>query len=826
MTTLELARKYVAAGLSVLPIAADGSKAPDGRVLPRIPDPANPDRHKSSWLPLQERLPTDEELIRWFGDGRRGIGIIGGAISGRLETLDFDHQADHIFPAWCSLVEAERPGLIDRLTVTRTPKPGCHASYRCPDAVIPGNVDIALDPAPASKRERVLIQTRGEGGYALAPGCPAACHPTGRLYEHYSGPELCNVNTITPEERDVLWRCAASFDRSVPPPAPSSGSSRPGDGLRPGDDFNFRGPDWAALLEPHGWQCIRTVGDVRYWRRPGKTVPGWSATTGVCKNADGRIDYLAVFSSNAAPFDGPSNGRNCTCYTKFAALTLLEHGGDYAAAARALGAQGYGEQGQRRRQAPEAVVANGEQPPPRAPELHLTDLGNARRVVAAHGLDLRYCHPWKSWLVWDGRRWANDQTAVATRRVKITQDTLWRETTEQIGRLPVAVLDHAEREAELAALNRLLKHCLHWQDARKINACLDLMRSEPTIPILPDQMDADPFLLNVANGTLDLRTGSMRPHNRSDLITKLCPVEYRPDASCPIWDMFLAKIMNGNQNLMGYLQRLAGYSLTGDVSEQCLFFFHGSGANGKSTYLNTIRHMLGDYACQAVPELLMVKHNESHPTERADLFGRRFVATIETEDGKRLAESLVKQLTGGEAVRARRMYQNFFEFLPTYKLFLAANHLPIIRGTDHAIWRRIKMLPFLVTIAESEKDQHLKDKLEIELPGILAWSVRGCRQWMLHGLGEPDEVRQATAMYQTEMDLIGEFIGECCKVHPELRGTTESLFSAYVAWSGDKLTTKKAFGKRLEQKGYPSCKGGYGVRCHRGVTLEDDQIPR
>jgi putative DNA primase/helicase len=456
--------------------------------------------------------------------------------------------------------------------------------------------------------------------------------------------------------------------------------------------------------------------------------------------------------------------------------------------------------------------------PPPDPDRHLTDLGNAQRVVALHGGDLRYCHPWKSWLIWDGRRWRPDDTAESVRRVKDTLTRLYTSVAGQIKELGPAG-DDEEHKAKLTTLTKLLGHCHKWENAQKIAACLQLATSEPKIPVLPAQLDVDPFLFNVQNGELDLRTGQRRDHQRSDLITKLAPVQYDADAQCPLWLRFLERVMDSNADLIGYLQRVVGYSLTGDVREHCLWFFHGAGANGKSTFLGTVLALVGDYGIQAVPELLMQRAHDQHPTERADLFGRRFVATIETDEGKRMAESLMKQMTGGDKIRARKMRQDFFEFAPTHKIFLAANHKPVVRGTDFAVWRRIKLVPFTVTIPEDEKDKELPVKLKGELPGILAWAVRGCLEWQRNGLGEPDEVRQATADYQAEQDTLSGFLEECCFQNPEARCKSSALFAAYQDWSGDKVVTAKAFSVKLKTKGYENRKGVDGCMYWHGLGL-------
>jgi hypothetical protein len=322
---LAAALAYQAAGLSVIPIRRDGSKAPTCR-----------------WEPYQQEAASEHQIRRWFaGDNPPGLAVIGGEVSGALECIDFDAEADTIFPAWCELVEAEAPGLVERLSVARTPAGGFHVRYRCPDAKTPGNTKLATNPS-APRKGQTLIETRGEGGYALAPGCPGECHATGRPYTHHSGPALQYVQAIGFAERDTLIRCAQSFDRE-PAPEPAKPKPPGGSGLSPGDDYNQRGPDWPAILEPHGWQAVHKRGEITYWRRPGKEGMGWSATTGAATSKSGRL-LLCVFSSNAAPFPGPQGGRNCSHHDKFGAYAHLNHGGDFKAAAKALAADGYGDQ--------------------------------------------------------------------------------------------------------------------------------------------------------------------------------------------------------------------------------------------------------------------------------------------------------------------------------------------------------------------------------------------------------------------------------------------------------------------------------------------------
>jgi hypothetical protein len=337
--TLDTALAYLQAGLSLLPIATDGSKGPHWRLLPREWD-EDEARYKATWKPFEQRLPTADEVGEWCNRSHPpGIAIIGGQVSGGLECLDFDTDAETIFPDWCLLVEAECPGLVPRLNVTRTPKPGFHVRYRCREIPIPGNTKLAGDPARLRKAQ-TLLETRGEGGYALAPGSPPECHETGRTYDHHSGPPLTKLSTITAAERETLIRCARVFDCEPQEVAETPRGAKGDTGLLPGDDYCVRGPDWAGILEPHGWTCVGNAGGKRLWRRPDKEGRGWSATTGL-KSKAGR-ELLCVFSCNAHPFPGPSGGKVCSTHNKFSAFALLNHGGDFAATAKALAEQGFG----------------------------------------------------------------------------------------------------------------------------------------------------------------------------------------------------------------------------------------------------------------------------------------------------------------------------------------------------------------------------------------------------------------------------------------------------------------------------------------------------
>lgn len=350
---------------------------------------------------------------------------------------------------------------------------------------------------------------------------------------------------------------------------------------------------------------------------------------------------------------------------------------------------------------------------------------------------------------------------------------------------------------------------------------MELAKSEPGVPVSADQLDAAPWVLNVLNGTLDLRTGQLRPHAREDLLTKLAPVAYDPGALCPTWEAFLSRILAGDVELIRFVQKVIGYSLTGSTQEQCLFILYGAGANGKSTLIQSISALLGDYARQTPTETLLVQRGDGVRNDLARLQGARFVSAVEVEGGRRLAEALVKQLTGGDTITARFLYGEHFEFQPMFKLWLAVNHRPVVQGTDHAIWRRIRLLPFTVTIPPAEQDKRLAEKLQAELAGILRWAVEGCQAWQREGLEPPAAVQRATGDYRAEMDVIAAFIRDCCVLGDKQEVSTSALYAEYVGWCtqvGESPVSQKALAATLKERGCTPGRRG-GGRLWVGIAL-------
>lgn len=443
---------------------------------------------------------------------------------------------------------------------------------------------------------------------------------------------------------------------------------------------------------------------------------------------------------------------------------------------------------------------------------NLTDAGNAQRFARDHGADVRYVYAWSAWLIWDGRRWARDAGDGIMVRAKATARAIYAEAAGET--------DSARRKV-LAG----------WAGAserrERLHAMVALAQSEPGIPVTPDDLDRDPFALTLENGTVDLRGGQLRPHRREDLITRLAPVVYTPAATCPRFLAFLDRIMDSDHERIGFLQRALGYSLTGDTREQCFFVPWGSGANGKTTLTRTIYRLLGDYAASTRADALMVKHGDTIPNDIARLKGARYVLATEAEENQRLAEALVKSITGGDPLTARFMRAEWFDFTPALKLWLATNHRPVIRGTDHAMWRRVRLIPFTVTISDDERDPTLGDTLATEAPGILAWLVAGCRAWLAHGLGTPDSVRAATGEYRAAMDVLGAFIAERCIADPEADVPARDLYDQYQRWCGatsERAMTRRAFGLRLAERGYVATRTKH-ERGWRGIRLRHPDEP-
>ena len=427
---------------------------------------------------------------------------------------------------------------------------------------------------------------------------------------------------------------------------------------------------------------------------------------------------------------------------------------------------------------------------PATERYRLTDLGNAERLIARYGQDLRWCEPLGGWYVWDGRRWKLDMTGAVQRMAQATARAIYEEA---------AACDDPDDRAKIA------KHALASESASRQRAMLDLAWSQPGIAVTPDVWDSDPWALNVNNGTVDLRTGELREHRRADMLTKLAPVEYAPEVTAPTWQAHLERFLP-DPDLRRQVQRDLGLALVGETLEEALSIWYGTGANGKSTTSQTLERVLGEYAQSAAPNLLVASRHENHPTEIADLRGARLVFSVEIGDNRNLDEAKVKMLTGGDTKKARLMRQDFFEFPQTFSIAMLVNHLPNISGTDDGIWRRIRLIPWAVRIPEAERrpQAEILADLTAEGPGILRWLLEGLGDWRRDHRWIADAVTEATASYQADQDRLGAFLADCCEMGPHYTVSVSEFYDAYNAWcetNGQEAVGKVQAGKLLRQRG-------------------------
>ncbi len=438
-----------------------------------------------------------------------------------------------------------------------------------------------------------------------------------------------------------------------------------------------------------------------------------------------------------------------------------------------------------------------------------TDASNADRLVQRYGKDLAYVPAW-GWLVWSGTHWSRDE---------LKARALMLDTARAIHHEAAATSDRQAQDA-------LSKWARQSQNAQRIGAAL--WCAQPALAAQADDFDNEPMLLPVANGTLDLRSGALHEHRREHRLTRLAPVYYDPQAEAPTWQAFLERVLP-DAAVRAFVQRLAGYTLTGSTAEQVLAFLYGTGRNGKSVFLETLAAMIGDYHKATRIDTLSITRGGGIPNDVAALAGARMVTVSETPEGARLNESLVKDMTGGDTITARFMRREFFDFRPAFTIWVRGNHKPQIRGTDDGIWRRVLLVPFTEYIRDDEIEPELGDKLRDELAGVLRWALDGCLAWQRDGLRPPQRVREAVREYRDEMDTFGQFIDEQCVVAEHASARASELYAAYKRWSdaaGEQPVSQRRFGEALAERGFERRKGGAANVYHwHGIGLVTRDCP-
>lgn len=678
-------------------------------------------------------------------------------------------------------------------------------------------------PVEAADWKRVWFKLTWHLGHGVAK-MDEACKDASRIYywpshapgrAHYSehvpgNPLLPSAFTEPPKEVIPDYTPAA-------PPVPKD----PADGLKPGEHFERDG-SFDELLLAHGWKRSRSHNIYQYYTRPGKES-GISAAV-----FQGRIgERFICHSSSCYPIPVEK------ALTKFRLYSLLNHNGDDSAAAKALAAQGYGIKGTNPPKEREKKEKKSEMESPAIATADasglsngqsLTTVANAIRLLKKHGKDLRYCRGLKAWLIWNGRYWEIDENdgsyvkRLARDMAREFGRTAWERSHETD---PTKASRWAAESLQHANINATVKDC-QWQEGVEVSA---------------SELDTHIDLLVVGNGTLNLRTGELLPSQREHLLTRGIEVDYDPSAECPRWLEFLAQVLP-DRELMRYIWTALGYSLTGHVSEQIFFFLYGTGKNGKSTFVTTIMNLLGPYAARTQAETLMLSKNGRRPGEAsgdlAELRGKRFIASSEIQSGASLDEAMIKGFTGSEIIRCRQLYKEGIEYMPEGKLWMAGNYQPKIRGVDEGIWRRPKLIPFTVFITPDKVDRHLSEKLAAELPGILAWMVKGAKQWYQFGLPACEIIDQATEAYRVEQDPLSNFLESCIVKSAETRHSTvrtNAVYERYNSWAAeegiDKTMQPRTFGMAMKDRGYASRKS-MGVMHYDGIELigEHTDIPR
>lgn len=449
--------------------------------------------------------------------------------------------------------------------------------------------------------------------------------------------------------------------------------------------------------------------------------------------------------------------------------------------------------------------------------INTTDTMNATRLVKHHGEDIRYVAERKThgWMVWDGSRWATDTQSYIT---ELAKDTAVRILDES------RAVAAGQYELPHCTAGNLAQWAIESLDSGRLNSMVRLAQSDPAVVVSISDLDAHPYLLNCANGTVDLRTGELRPPTREDMITKSTGIEYDPNAKCPHWEEFISWAMQGDGELIEFMQLALGMSLTGDTTERLVFFLHGGGKNGKSVTLKVIRGILGDYALRVQSKLFEATKFKSGAgaasPEIAELKGKRFICTSEIEDGTTLATALLKDMTGDENMSGRFLYENLVEFKPEFKPWIAANHKPDVPAEDQAVWDRMRLIPFDARVEEDQVDPQLGVKLLTEAPGILVWAVRGCLQWQESGITTPAKVMEATADYRAEMDYFADYldatrdrVAKLSDVMADDALSVTTLRDHYNEWAKaneHERLSQRAFAARMVGHGWAKVKDEHG----------------
>ena len=789
MTVAGTARTWAQSGVSVTPIKPDRTKRPAIR-----------------WGDYQVTIPTTHQVDEWWGNGSAfGLALICGAVSGNLEMLELEGRAtsaDQLTEIANHMDELGVGHIWDLINgpdgySEMSPSGGLHFLYRITDGVVPGNTKIAQ-----GQDNLVLAETRGEGGYVIVAPTPGSCHPSGEAWvllqgQYGSLPELtwherCQVHEAVRLALDYSPQVDnhPGSDLSTPtasvtvptsqapavlPEPPRSRLSTAG--LSPADHFE-QVTDFADILEPHGWTLESTHGHTRNWTRPGKNRrDGASATTGHSTDRD----RLFVFSTSTV-------FQINTPYTKFGAYTVLNHGGDYHAAAVALKQAGYGI----------SPPSMGLEPwDPSDPDIQAarfddydrSDCGNSQQLFIRTGGMFRYVSETKQVVCWDGVKWARDQRY----RLEFEFTTMALEFANQ---------------ARAAGDEGWEKGWIRARNMARVDAAIRGLRGVPGFTVITDELDQDRRVLNLENGLMNLTTGELGPHEPERMITRTMGVSYDAAATCPRFEDFMETVLP-DPNMRSYVQRALGYSMLGDADQRSLFLVCGPSGTGKSTLMATMEMVFGDYGIAAPSGTLRagIKDQSGPSVDLHTLRGKRFVSTSETNEHTAYNEDLIKRLTGRDQIQSRSLYQENQGWSPVCSIWLATNHPPKFSSDDDAIWRRAKIIPFTtVLLGDGEVSDYAHNVLADERNGIFNWLMAGLRDYLINGLREPEEVKEAAHEVRLQSDSAARYIedqvtdGILIEEAGE-RIRTSELYQMYSEWArrlGERPVGTRRFIHRIQ----------------------------
>ena len=784
MNVAEVARIWQESGVSVIPILANQTKRPAIR-----------------WSPYIATAPTLDDVSQWWGNGKTwGLALICGAVSGNLEMTEVEGRA---------MTSDSRTEIMNRMDelgaryiwellsgpegfTETSPSGGIHFLYRISDHEVPGNTKIAQKGRDADGNRLCLVETRGHGGYVITAPTSGICHPSGEAWQLLAG-KYGQLPQITWEQRNLFHEALRlALDETPTPltgvvsvaPAPllatlvmPSGvpsSSSVASSLTPGDDFEAR-VDWHDILAPAGWRVSRKgPGGEREWTRPGKDPrDGISATTGRANDRD----RLYVFSTS-------TEFRAEVPYTKFGAYALLNFGGDHHAAAQELVRLGYGDR-------PVQVTVDEVMMPrdvatvTEPEEFTFDDLGNAMRFKRYVEGRYRWIYEEKKWYRWDGVRWVQDHSdSIVTEFTKMT----------------IGMIEDAKANGD----KDLLKWAKSSRNGSRVNAGITFARAfgltHSTAEWGPNR-----HLLNLPNGTLDLVTQQLLPHDKENLQVHLAGARHEPEAECPKFEEFMQAAVP-DAGMRTYVQRALGYSMLGDADQRALFVLYGPSGTGKSTLIETMQHVFGSYGTTAQSGTFRSIKNEKTPTnDLHELRGRRFVTSSETAEGTNFDEELLKRLTGRDGVRSRALYQESVEWVPECTLWLATNNAPRFNSDDNAIWSRVKLIPLTtVFLGKEQVFDYARTVLFPEAAGIMNWLIEGLRQYLAHGLGEPEQLTELNSEHRVNSDSVARFVADKIADGSYLdSGTMKAtdLYLGYVEWCrqvGERSLGSRRFMNRME----------------------------